>query len=298
MITKQAHIENREFIVLAKVKDYAVLAKTRLASLVVFSALIGYLLAADGISWIKIFALIIGGFLVTGSSNAINQIIEKDLDKLMARTKNRPLPDNRLSVTEATIVAGFMGVIGLFVLFYFLNPLSGWLGLLSLVLYTALYTPLKRITPFAVLVGAIPGAIPPMLGWIAETGKFGFIPGILFLIQFMWQFPHFWAIAWKLDDDYSKAGFKLLPSPGGKDKASAFQILIYTLFLIPISLFTVFYNISGYFAGIVVFLAGIWFLFKAYKVYSSCSDEQATKLMFASFIYLPIILFAYIFDKI
>ena len=260
--------------------------------------MIGYFLAASEFQLIPFMALVVGGFLVTGASNGINQIIERDLDKLMSRTESRPLPAGRITVFEAGLVSGIMGLTGVFLLFYFLNPLSGWLGLWALVLYVAFYTPLKRITPIAVFVGAIPGAIPPMLGWVAVTGEFTLIPGILFAVQFLWQFPHFWAIAWKLDDDYSKAGFKLLPSPGGKNKASALQVLIYSVFMVPMSLVPTIFGLSGYGAAIVAGGTSIWFLWQAVRFYRSCQDKDATKVMFASFVYLPVVLLAYLIDKV
>jgi heme o synthase len=283
---------------ISKIADIAQLAKLRLSSIVVFSSVAGYFLATDSINWISLLALVIGGFLVTGASNAINQVLEKDSDKLMDRTKNRPLPAERMSINEALIVAGLMGVIGLSILWIFLNPLSGILGTLALFLYTAIYTPLKRISPFAVFVGAFPGAIPPMLGWVAATGKFGVEPGLLFAVQFIWQFPHFWAIAWKLHDDYSKAGFFLLPSKNGKSKSSAFQIVIYSIFLIPVSITPWFFGITGMYSMMICILAGIWFLMHAIKLYITCSERDATILMFASFVYLPVVQLSYVFDKI
>lgn len=281
-----------------RVKNYLMLTKFRLSFLVVISAMLSYFLAAETFSWIKFLALIFGGYLVTGASNGLNQIIERDLDKLMNRTKNRPLPDGRMGIGEAFLVSAVMGFLGVFLLWFFLNPLSGILGSLALFIYVAIYTPLKRVTPFAVFVGAIPGAIPPMLGYIAETGTFGLIPGILFAVQFVWQFPHFWAIAWKVDDDYKRAGFSLLPSKGRKDKTSAFLILVYTIFLIPVSIAPWVFHISGVVSLWVSLLAGFWFLYYAVQLYFSLNDKVATKLMFASFIYLPVVQLIYLIDKI
>jgi len=300
LLTNRVHRASVVHLTVARVKDYAQFAKLRLASLVVFSAFLSYLLAAGfmGIDWFKVLALVIGGFLVTGASNGINQIIEKDLDKLMHRTRNRPLAAGRMSVSEGAMLAAVMGVIGIWTLWYFLNPLSGVLGALALLLYTAIYTPLKRITPFAVLVGAFPGAIPPMLGYVAETGTFGLIAGLLFAVQFMWQFPHFWAIAWKLEEDYNRGGFSLLPSKGGRDKASAFQILIYSLFLIPVSLLPVLFMDMGWIAGGIVGASSLWFFWKSVKLFHSCSDKDATALMFASFIYLPVVQLTYLIHLI
>lgn len=282
----------------SRLKEYAALTKMRLSGLVLFSAVFGYLIVADVVIWSELLALCLGGFLVTGSSNGINQIIEKDLDKLMTRTQNRPIPNGRLTSVEAIWVTAIMGVAGIAILWFALNPLSGLLGALALLIYTALYTPMKRITPWAVFVGAIPGAIPPMLGAVAATGEFGLEPGILFAIQFMWQFPHFWAIAWKIDEDYSKAGFRLLPSAGGKNKSSAFQILVYTLFLIPTSLLPNLFHMAGWIYMIAALILGTWFLLLAIKLYQSCTDKAASKLMFASFFYLPILLIFYFLDKL
>ncbi len=282
----------------AKLKDYAQFAKLRLATLVVFSAVITYWFGATVIEWDKMFYLIVGGFLVTAASNGINQILERDLDAKMKRTLDRPLPANRMTVMEGILLSIILGAVGISMLFFGLNAFSGWLGVMALVSYTAIYTPLKRVTPFAVFVGAFPGAIPPMLGYVAVTGEFGLIPGVLFAIQFIWQFPHFWAIAWKLDDDYAKGGFRLLPSRGGKDKGSAFQILVYSLFLIPVSLLPTFFGFMDYFAAMVSLVMGLWFLTKAIQLYKSNDEKDATKLMFASFIYLPIVQLAWVADKL
>jgi protoheme IX farnesyltransferase len=280
----------------AKLKDYAAFSKLRLASLVVFSALCGYLMAADTTNWKDLILLLVGGFFVTGSSNGFNQIIEREPDKVMKRTQNRPLPQNRMSVKEAVIVASAMGLLGV-VLLYLINPLSALLGAVALMLYTAVYTPMKKETPFAVFIGAFPGAIPPMLGYIAFTGALDLEAWVLFAVQFMWQFPHFWAIAWKLDDDYKLAGFKMLPS-GNRDKSSAYLILVYTLMMIPASLLPLFFGISGYISAAIILLAGIGFLLLAVKLFNTLSTKDASKLMFASFIYLPVVQVAMLIDKL
>ena len=279
-----------KFSLYSKLSDYAQLTKLRLASLVVFSALTGYFFAVgiEGINTIHLLWLITGGFLVTGSSNAFNQIIERDLDKLMNRTADRPIPDGRMEVSEALIVASLTGFFGLLILWFGLNPLSGILGALALFLYVAAYTPLKRVGPVAVFVGAFPGAIPPMLGYVAATGEFGLIPGVLFAAQFMWQFPHFWAIAWKANDDYARAGFKLLPTAQGKGQISAMYILLYTLFLIPISLTPIIFTGMDGLRMILVTLVGLAFTWYAIDLYRKRTDESALKLMFASFVYLPV----------
>ncbi len=298
MISEKLHIVSPFSLIVAKIKDYAAFSKLRLASLVLLSALAGYWLATPHFSWTIAGWLMLGGLLVTGASNGFNQIIERDLDKLMERTKNRPIPKGRMSITEALILACAMAIIGTFILWYFLNPLTGILGAFALVSYAAVYTPMKQISPLAVYVGAIPGAIPPMIGYAAYLGELGLEAGILFAVQFAWQFPHFWAIAWKGDKDYRKAGFKLLPSKGGKNKSSAIQILLSALILIPISMLPIYFGISGYIAGIVSGIAGLWFAYLALKLYQGMEDKHATKLMFASFIYLPIVLLIFVIDKL
>ena len=240
----------------------------------------------------------LGGFLVTGASNGFNQILERDTDKMMSRTSNRPLPQERISLTEAYLLASVMAILGIAILWYYMNPLSGILGLTALLIYVLIYTPLKKITPFAVFVGAFPGAIPPLLGWVAATNNLSVEGWILFAIQFIWQFPHFWAIAWVLNEDYLKAGFKMLPSEGGRNKNSAFQVLFYSLGLIPISLLPLVFKMTGSIAGVVILICGILFAIRAYRLYKSCSVEAASKLMFASFIYLPVVQIAILLDKL
>ena len=300
MLTENLNKIENTITLSSKLKDYVQFIKLRLASLVVLSAAIGFVIASDKVDWAKMCLLVIGGFLVTGASNGFNQIIEKDLDKLMDRTKNRPLPNGRMGVNESFLLASLMGVSGIIILWVFMNPLSGILGALALVLYTALYTPLKQVTPFAVFVGAFPGAIPPLLGCVASSSGFGeitFEAWILFAVQFIWQFPHFWAIAWVLDEDYKKAGFMMLPSLGGRNKSSAFQVLIYTMFLVPISLFPVLFGMSGIVSAIVITICGALFAYQAYILYQECSVAAARKLMFGSFIYLPIVQLAVMIGK-
>ncbi len=284
----------------SKIKDYALLLKLRLAFLVVLSALSGYLFVGGDFN-LNFVYLIIGGFLITGASNGFNQIIERDLDKKMNRTSNRPIPAGRMTINEAFIIATGSGIVGTFLLFQ-INYFAGILGLLAFVIYVFIYTPLKRMTPWAVFVGAFPGAIPPMLGVLAVTGTFegenGLIAGLLFFIQFVWQFPHFWAIAWVLDDDYAKAGFSLLPSKQRKSKRSAFHIMTYTLFMVPVSILPWTLDWTSEITLLAATLAGMWFFVKAYMLYIRLDDKSARKLMFASFIYLPIIQFLYVFDKI
>jgi len=290
VLTEKVH---NQTAVSTRLKDYAQLTKFRLSSLVVFSAVTGYLLGADQLVWRELIYLIAGGFLVTGASNGINQVIERNSDPLMDRTKDRPMAQQRLGVYEATIFSALLGLAGVSMLWFGLNELSGVLAILSFFLYTAIYTPLKKITPFAVFVGAIPGAIPPMLGYVAATGTFGLEPGILFMVQFMWQFPHFWAIAWRCHDDYKKAGINLLPSRK-RDKSSAFQIMMYTLVLVPVSLTPIIFGISGIVAGIVALVTSLWFFWISWKFFRDPSMDLAKRLMFASFIYLPVVQIIYV----
>jgi protoheme IX farnesyltransferase len=282
-----------------KLADYAAFIKLRLASLVVFSAILGFLIVTKGnTDWVKVAWLTLAGFLVTGSANGFNQIIEKETDKIMDRTKMRPLPQERMSIPEATILASAIGIIGLLILWFFLNPLSCLLSALSILLYVGAYTPLKKTTAFAVLVGAFPGAFPPLLGAIAATHEFGHVPYeglVLFAIQFVWQFPHFWAIAWVMDDDYKKAGFRLLPS-GERNKASAFQIVSYTLFLLLMSMVPVFFHMTATFIStLIILICGLIFFYQAVKLYRDCSVKSARQVMFGSFAYLPFVQLAILF---
>jgi protoheme IX farnesyltransferase len=269
--------------------------KFRLSSLVVISALSGYLFVG-GDNFTHILYLILGGMLVTAASNGSNQIWERETDKLMKRTQNRPLPTGAMSVREGIILV----VISLFsglTLLYLLNFQTAFFGLLSFIAYVFIYTPLKKISPWAVFVGAFPGAMPPLLGAVAYTGEFGLVPGILFLVQFIWQFPHFWAIAWVVFDDYKSAGFHLLPSQKGKSKESAYQIALYAFLLIPISLTPWLLGMTGITTLVVATIIGAIFFWYSYKLLLTCDDKDARKLMFASFVYLPIIQFLYVLDR-
>jgi protoheme IX farnesyltransferase len=279
-----------------KVKAYMVFTKFRLSALVIVSALTGYLFAG-GNDLTIITYLLSGGLLVTAASNGSNQIWERDLDKLMKRTASRPLPSGQMTVREGMIVVAVALVAGT-VLLYQINLYSALLGLLAYVMYVFIYTPMKRISPWAVFVGAFPGAIPPMLGAIAHTNAFGLLPGVLFFVQFTWQFPHFWAIAWVAYDDYKAGGFSLLPSKSGRSKESAFQIVVYSLALIPFSLLPWLLDWTGTASLVIATLIGVGFFLYAYKLYLTCDTKDAKRLMFASFIYLPIIQFVYVFDKV
>ena len=277
-------------------KIYLIFTKFRLSFLVILSALSGYLFAG-GTDLLEIFYLLLGGTLVTAASNGANQIWERDLDSLMKRTENRPLPRGWMSLKEAYLICIFSLIIGT-ILLLLINWQSAALGFLAFVTYVFVYTPMKRVSPWAVLVGAFPGAIPPFLGAIAATDHFGFLPGILFFVQFTWQFPHFWAIAWVLYDDYKLAGFSLLPSKSGRSKASAFQIMAYSLALIPFSLVPWLLGWTGSLTLYVAAGLGILFFLYAYKLFVNCETADARKLMFASFVYLPIIQFVYVFDRV
>ena len=282
----------------SKFSDIVQFTKFRLASLVVLSAALCYLFGADEINYSSLTMLIIGGFFVTAASNGFNQIIEKDLDKLMNRTSKRPLPDGRMSLTDAYIISITFGVVGLAILSIWLGLACFLLGLFALASYTFIYTPLKQKTPFAVFVGAFPGAIPPLLGYVAATGRFDIAAWLVFGIQFLWQFPHFWAIAWVLDDDYKKAGFKMLPSKEGRDKNSAFQIMVYTFSLIPIVLLPYYFHLTGITSTILNIIFGILFSYQSVKLYQDCSLKSSKNLMFGSFAYLPLVQLAMYLDKI
>lgn len=281
------------------ISDFISLTKLRLALSVVFSSLAGYLLAADKINFTDVLLLAIGGYCMVGASNAFNQILERDLDALMTRTKNRPLPTGRMKTSTALVIAVSMTLLGIIIL-SLINYRTALFGALSIILYAAVYTPLKTKTPLAVFVGAFPGAIPFMLGWVAYTNQFGIEPGVLFMLQFFWQFPHFWAIGWMLDDDYKKAGFKMLPT-GNRDQGTAFQIIVYTLWMILISLipythYTGSLSISLY-AVIGVLLVGLMMLYAATNLMRTKSNESARKLMLTSVFYISAVQVIYVIDK-
>jgi protoheme IX farnesyltransferase len=284
----------------AKLKDYLLLVKLRLSLLVVFSSVVTYLTAAMGhsINWFELSMLALGGFFVTGSANGINQIIEKDFDKLMHRTANRPLATNRISISEAAIFCTLLGLIGVTLIGYYLNKTSSLLALASLLSYAFIYTPLKRVSPISVLVGAFPGAVPAMLGWVAFTGTIGIEALVFFGIQFFWQFPHFWSVAWLLDDDYKRAGFKMLPSTPGRDKGTALQTLAFTLVLIPFGMLPAYLGFAGIISTVIAVSGGIWMSYNAYLLFKSCDIASAKRLMFSAFIYLPLVQLAFWLDKI
>lgn len=281
------------------ISDFKQLTKVGLSMSVVFSSLAGYLLAVEHIDYKILSLLAIGGYLMVGASNAFNQIIEKDIDKLMKRTKNRPLPTGRMKINTALIIAIAFTFFGLAILYY-INEKSALFGAASIVLYTCAYTPLKGVTPLAVFVGAFPGAIPFMLGWVAATNNFGIEAGTLFMIQFFWQFPHFWAIGWLGHEEYLKAGYNLLPM-GKKDKKAVVQILLYTLLMIVISVLPVLKMTGSFFihpiTAIIIFLMGSSILYYGIVLYKDLSRETAKKLMLASVFYITAIQIIYIVDK-
>jgi len=284
---------------LEKSRAFYELLKPRLSFLVAFSSGFGYILAIAGpINWLQFFMVFLGGFLISGSAVTINQIIEVDLDKLMKRTSTRPLPTARVTIAESIQYAIICGLIGFSLLYFYTNLLTVLLAVLSLVLYSFVYTPLKRVGPIAVFVGAIPGALPPLLGWTAATGAITHEALIIFGIQFIWQFPHFWAIAWVADDDYKNAGFKLLPGGGKKDLNTAINIMVYTLFLLPLGLLPTYFELTGIVSGVIATVCGSLFLAQTFSLMKDNSRKSALRIMFGSFIYLPIVQISYLLDKI
>ena len=280
-------------------KDLKQLTKFGLSISVVFSSVAGYLLGATEIQAYIILLLSVGGYLMVGASNAFNQIIEIKEDAVMERTKNRPLPSGRLSKRTALIIAVTFSLLGIAIL-YAINPKTAFFGALSIFLYTSVYTPLKTVTPLSVFVGAIPGAIPFMLGWVAATNNFGIEAGILFAIQFLWQFPHFWAIGWLLDDDYKKANFKMLPM-GKKDRKLVIQIILYTIVMIVVSVYPVL-GLTGSLklsvvGAVLVAITGLLMLYYAFKLLSIQTSVMARKLMLASVFYITMIQIIFVVDK-
>ncbi|MDB4086838.1 heme o synthase [Flavobacteriaceae bacterium] len=280
-------------------KSFFELTKARLAISVVFSSLVGYLLAVDSFDLSTLVLLSVGGYCMVGASNSFNQIIEKDIDVLMDRTKNRPIPSKKMSVSTAFYISIILTLIGIVVL-YKINPRTALFGAISIFIYTCLYTPLKTITPLSVFVGAFPGAIPFMLGWVAATNSFGIEPGTLFMIQFFWQFPHFWALGWMLHEDYQKAGINMLPTKK-RDKSTALQIVLYSLWTIIISVFPV-TGLTGDLkltvgSAIVVVLLGLVMLFYSVNLYNKMNVAAAKKLFTVSILYLTLLQITYLIDK-
>ncbi|WP_330444605.1 heme o synthase [Flavivirga abyssicola] len=281
------------------ISDFKEITKMRLALSVVFSSLAGYLLGVDTVDFKTLTLLAFGGYFMVGASNAFNQIIEKDLDALMKRTQNRPIPAGRMSVTTAFIIASLFTLLGVIIL-YTINKQTAMFGAISIFLYTCVYTPLKTKTPLAVFVGAIPGAIPFMLGWVAATDDFGIEPGTLFALQFFWQFPHFWAIGWFLFDDYKKGGFFMLPT-GKQDKGTAVQTIMYTIWTLLVSIIPVF-GFTGTLqlsivAAILVFILGLGMLYYAIRLFKEMTEKAAKQLMLASVSYITLVQIVYVIDK-
>lgn len=292
----------KQMMLMAKIRDYSQLLKPNLSFMVVFSSVIGYLLA-PGITfqWDSVLVLFIGGILVTGGANTINQILEREGDAKMTRTMIRPLPDGRMGTTEAWAIAALAGFSGAFLLGYFFNPLTGILSFTSLMLYGFAYTPMKRVHPVAVFIGAIPGALPPLLGWVAATGTLvgpAAIGGwVLFLFQFFWQFPHYWAIGWVGYDEYQKAGISMLPSQERTSRFTALQTMFYSIVLIPMAVIPRFLGISGNIGMWICVLCGAFYFFASVRFYMHNNYKTAKGVMYASFIYLPVVLLALLFDK-
>jgi heme o synthase len=286
-------------------KDYNQLLKPNLSGMVVFSSVTGYLMAPDVVLrfgsaglWQQIITLFIGGMLVTGGANTINQILEKDSDALMKRTRLRPMPDRRMGTVEAWIFAILTGLAGVAILTYYFNLSAGLLSFASLLLYSFAYTPMKKIHPVAVLIGAIPGALPPLIGWVAATGSFGLGGWVIFLLQFFWQFPHFWAIAWVAYDDYNNAGIRMLPTREKESRFTGLQCMVYSLILIPMSLMPRFAGLTGNAGVVVCILAGLMYFAASVVFYFKNDYKSARRVMFASFVYLPAILLTLLADKI
>jgi len=290
----QSHAVQQSFV-----KNFTEITKIRLSISVVFSSVAGYLLGAQNIDFFILFLLCVGGYCMVGASNVYNQIIERDLDALMDRTKDRPLPSGRMGVRTAFAIASILTVIGIVVL-YSINPQTAMFGAICIFMYVSLYTPMKTKTPLSVFVGAFPGAIPFMLGWVAATNDFGIEPGTLFMIQFFWQFPHFWAIGWFLFDDYKKGGFFMLPN-GKRDKGTAIQIVLYSIWTVLTSLIPVF-GVTGKLyltpvSGVIIGILGLGLIYYALKLYKEQTAKVAKQLMLASVSYITLLQIIYVLDK-
>lgn len=297
-----------DYGVMARLRDYLLLIKFSLTIMVVFSAVISYLLAPKIVEydWAMISLLFLAGMLVTGSANTINQVVEKDTDALMKRTAGRPIASGRMSVTEGWAFAAISGLLGVFLLWYFFNGLSAGLAAFSLFLYAFIYTPLKKVNSISVLVGAFPGGLPCLIGFAAgndtiflgDHGWRDFGGWALFAIQFFWQFPHFWAIAWLAHKDYEAAGFKMLPSDKGPTKYSAIQSIIYSALLVPVGMIPYFIGLTGWLSFLIVLLANLGMVVLSYRLYSKMERSAARGVMFGSYIYLLVVFFALVADKV
>ena len=294
MASTQAHTSSPSLV-----KNFTEITKIRLSVSVVFSSIAGYLLGAETIDFMVLLLLCVGGYCMVGASNVYNQVMEKDLDKLMDRTKDRPIPAGRMGVTSAMITAVVLTVIGIGTL-YTINPQTAMFGAISIFMYVFLYTPLKTKTPLSVFVGAFPGAIPFMLGWVAATNNFGIEPGTLFMIQFFWQFPHFWAIGWFLFEDYKKGGFAMLPN-GRRDKGTAVQVILYSIWTVLASLVPAF-GVTGKLyltpiSSVLIGGIGIWLVYYAVRLYKLKTDKAAKQLMLVSVSYITLLQIIYVADK-
>ena len=299
-MNKEAHGFNgsASFALASKVKDYFQLIKFTLSFMVVFTCVICYLLAPNiTFDLSSVFLLFTAGMLITGSANAINQAVEKDTDALMKRTAGRPVASGRMTANEAFTFAIITGAVGVIIMWYWFNFSSAMIGLFSLFLYAFIYTPLKKINSVSVLVGAFPGALPCLIGWVAATDSFSAGGWVLFGIQFLWQFPHFWAIAWVAHKDYSAAGFKLLPSDKGPTKFTAAQTIIYSMLMIPVGMLPYYYKISGITSMWIVLVCNLWMVFVSVMLFVKMDVAAARKVMFSSYFYLMIVFLSLLFDK-
>lgn len=291
--------EARKSMVKTKLNDYKELIKFTLSITVVFSSVISYLLVPNIHYNLKMVLLLsLGGILITGSANAINQIAEKDTDAMMKRTANRPVAAERISKTEAWVFSVMSAIVGTFILWYYFNMSCALLSLFSLFIYSFIYTPLKKVSAISVLIGAFPGAFPCLIGWVAGADSFSAGGWILFLIQFLWQFPHFWAIAWVAHSDYTKAGFKLLPNQNEPTKTTATQAIGYAIAMIPIGFLPFMFNMSGWVSMVIILMANIFIVWQCIKLYKEMSVKAARRVMFSSYIYLPIVLLSLYADKL
>jgi len=286
-------------LIIRKLKDYQQLMKLNLSMLVVFSSVVGYVIIPEvKVEFINLLYLFIGGSLVTAAANAGNEILERDTDKLMRRTMLRPLPEARMTVLEASLFCVTTLIAGLSILYLKFNPLTALLSLLCFVVYVAIYTPMKKVSPISVLIGAFPGSLPCLIGWVAGTNHLGSMAAwTLFIIQFFWQFPHFWSIAWIGHEDYEKAGMKMLPRIEKVGYFTAFQCVLYSAVLIPLSALPMVVGLGGWISVTGLGLAALWFLYNSLNFLKDNSDAMARKVMFASFIYLPVVLITLVLDK-
>lgn len=305
MLKENAIEAGKPFEIMGKVRDYKQLLKPNLSGMVVFTSVIGYLMAPnisfvwhDLYMWKQIILLFAGGMMITGSANTINQILERESDALMRRTKLRPLPDGRMAHQEAWVFAVLLGIAGGVMLSWFFNLQTGILSIISLLLYAFAYTPMKKIHPVAVLIGAIPGALPPLIGWVAATGQFSFGGWLLFVFQFLWQFPHFWAIAWVAYEDYSNAGIKMLPTKEKESRVTGVYCMLYSIILLPVAMLAHSSGLTGSIGMWVCILAGLVYFAASVVFYMKNDHKSARRVMFASFIYLPVIMIALLMDKI